>query len=150
MTAPSLKARLDAEIKAAMKGGHKDRLGTLRMMHSAVRQREIDERVELDDAGVTEVLDRLAKRHRESIAQYGDAGRDDLVQKEEAELAVVTEFLPEPLDEAALAELVDAAVAETGAATMKDMGGVMGVLKPRVQGRADMASVSAAVKSRLG
>lgn len=150
MTATSLKERLDGEIKSAMKAGQRERLGTLRMMHSAIRQREIDDRVELDDDGVTEVLDRLAKRHRESISQYREAGRDDLVEREEAELAVVAEFLPEPLDEAALAELVEAAIAETGAASMKDMGRVMGVLKPRVQGRADMASVSAAVKARLG
>ncbi len=150
MTATSLKERISGDIKAAMKAGQRDRLGTLRMIHAAIRQREIDERVELGDARVIEELDRLAKRHRESIAQYGDAGRDDLVAKEEAELAVVREFLPEQLDDTALAALVDTVIASTGATSMKDMGRVMAELKPRVQGRADMASVSAAVKRRLG
>ena len=150
MTATSLKERLSAEIKAAMKAGEKARLGTLRMMHAAIRQREIDNRVELDDAAVLEVLDKMAKQHRESIAQYRDAGRDDLVDQEERELAIVTEFLPEPLDEAALDGLIDEAIASTGAASMKDMGAVMGQLKPKVQGRADMGAVSARVKARLG
>ena len=150
MTADSIKERLSAEIKRAMKAGEKARLGTLRMMHSAIRQREIDDRVELGDDGVIEVLDRLAKRHRESIAQYSDAGRDDLVQQEQAELAVIGEFLPEALDEASLTQYIDAAIAATGATSMRDMGRVMAELKPRVQGRADMAQVSAAVKARLG
>lgn len=150
MTATSLKERLSAEIKAAMKAGEKARLGTLRMMHAAIRQREIDQQVELDDAAVIEVLDRLAKQHRESIAQYREAGREDLVGQEERELAIVAEFLPEPLDDAALDELIDQAIATTGAASMKDMGAVMGELKPKVQGRADMGAVSARVKARLG
>ena len=150
MAAGSIKERLSAEIKRAMKAGDKSRLGTLRMMHSAIRQREIDERVELGDDGVLEVLDRMAKRHRESIAQYGEAGRDDLVNQEEAELRVIGEFLPEALDEATLNEYIEEAITATGASSMRDMGRVMAELKPRVQGRADMAQVSAAVKARLG
>ena len=150
MSATPLKERLSADIKAAMKGGDKARLGTLRMMHAAIRQREIDERVELGDAGVIEEFDRMAKRHRESIAHYREAERDDLVEREEAELAVIAEYLPAQLEEAELDALVDAAISETGAASMKDMGRVMGVLKPRVQGRADMGAVSTRVKSRLG
>lgn len=150
MSPASLKDRLSADIKAAMKGGDKARLATLRMMHAAIRQREIDSQSELDDQGVLEVLDRQARQHRESIAQYGEAGRDDLVEREQAEVAVIAEYLPEPLDEAELDRLVDEAIAATGAASMKDMGAVMGELKPQVQGRADMGAVSARVKARLG
>ncbi|MDZ7828462.1 MAG: GatB/YqeY domain-containing protein [Halofilum sp. (in: g-proteobacteria)] len=150
MTGGSIKERLSADIKAAMKAGDKERLGRLRMIHAAIKQREVDERTELDDPATLEVLDRKAKQHRESIAQYRDAGRDDLADREEAELAVIAEYLPEPLDEAALDALIDEAIAATGASSMKEMGQVMGRLKPRVQGRADMGAVSARVKSRLG
>ncbi|MEX0607515.1 MAG: GatB/YqeY domain-containing protein, partial [Halofilum sp. (in: g-proteobacteria)] len=132
-----IKDQLAAEIKTAMRAGDKARLGTLRMMHAAIRQREIDEQVELDDARVIEVLDRMAKQHRESATQYREAGRADLTDHEEAELAVLGEFLPEPLDEATLDTLIDEAIAESGASSMKDMGGVMATLKPQVQGRAD-------------
>lgn len=145
----SIKERLAADIKAAMRAGDKGRLGTLRMMHAAIRQREIDERIELDDAGVIEVLDRMAKQHRESLAQYREAEREDLAAKEEGELAVLGDFLPEPLDDATLDELIDAAIAEAQAGSMKDMGRVMAALKPQVQGRADISAVSARVKSRL-
>lgn len=150
MSATSLKERLTGDIKAAMKGGDKARLGTLRMMHAAIRQREIDEQTELGDDQVLEVLDRMAKRHRESIAQYSQAGRTDLVEQEESELTVIAEYLPEPLSDADLDRVIDEAVAETGAASIKDMGRVMAELKPRVQGRADMSTVSARVKARLG
>lgn len=149
MSETTLKEQLAAEIKAAMRAGDKARLGTLRMMHSAIRQREIDEQVELDDASVIEVLDRMAKQHRESATQYREAGREDLATQEEQEFAVVGEFLPEPLDDAALDGLIDDAIAETGAAAMKDMGRVMAILKPQIQGRADMSAVSARVKARL-
>ncbi len=145
----SLKDQLAGEIKAAMRAGDKARLGTLRMMHAAIRQREVDERVELDDASVVEVLDRMAKQHRESATQYREAGRTDLADQEESELAVVGEFLPEPLDEAALDALIEQAIGDTGAGSMKDMGSVMAALKPQVQGRADMSAVSARVKARL-
>ncbi|MDX1610213.1 MAG: GatB/YqeY domain-containing protein [Halofilum sp. (in: g-proteobacteria)] len=150
MTEPSIKQRLSADIKAAMKAGEKERLGALRMIHAAIQQREVDERRELDDTATLEVLDKKAKQHRESLDQYREAGRDDLAGREEAELAIIAEYLPEPLDDAAIDALIDEVVAETGAASMKDMGKVMSALKPRVQGRADMSAVSARVKSRLG
>ena len=150
MPATSLKERLSADIKAAMKGGDKARLGTLRMMHAAIRQREIDDRTELGDDQVLEVLARMAKRHRESIAQYAEANRADLVEQEESELAVIADYLPEPISDGELDRMIGEAVAETGAASMKDMGRVMAELKPRIQGRADMSAVSARVKARLG
>lgn len=149
MPEPSIKERLSAEIKSAMKAGEKTRLGALRQIHAAIVQREVDERVELDDAGVLAVLDKLAKRYRESIDQYREGGRDDLVSREEAELEIVREFMPRPLDDAEIERLVDAAIERTGAATVKDMGRVMGELKPQIQGRADMGQVSARVKARL-
>jgi len=150
VSATSLKERLTADIKAAMKGGDKARLGTLRMMHASIRQREIDDQTELGDEQVLEVLDRMAKRHRESIAQYAEANRADLVEQEESELAVIADYLPEPISDEELDRMIGEAVAETGAASMKDMGRVMAELKPRVQGRADMSAVSARVKARLG
>jgi len=146
----TIKERLAAEIKAAMKGGDKPRLGALRQIHAAIKQREVDERIELDDAGALVVLDKLAKQYRESIDQYRAAAREDLVSKEEQELAVAQEFLPQPLDGAEIERLVEEAIASTGAGGMKDMGRVMGILKPQVQGRADMGAVSARVKARLG
>lgn len=150
MTGSSIKERLGADIKAAMKAGEKERLGALRMIHAAIRQREVDERRELDDAATLEVLDKQAKQHRESLEQYRNAGREDLAAREEAELAILAEYLPEPLSEPALEALIDEVLDETGATTMKDMGRVMAALKPRVQGRADMGAVSARVKTRLG
>lgn len=150
MADTTIKERLAAEIKAAMKGGDKPRLGALRQIHAAIKQREVDERIELDDAGALVVLDKLAKQYRESIDQYRAAAREDLVSKEEQELAVAQEFLPQPLDGAEIERLVEEAIASTGAGGMKDMGRVMGILKPQVQGRADMGAVSARVKARLG
>ena len=150
MTGSTIKERLGADIKAAMKAGEKERLGALRMIHAAIKQREVDERRELDDPATLEVLDKKAKQHRESLEQYRNAGREDLAAREESELAVIAEYLPEPLDDAALDALVDEVIEQTGATTMKDMGQVMGALKPRVQGRADMGAVSARVKARLG
>ncbi len=136
-------------MKAALRAGDKARLGTLRLIRAAIKQVEVDQRKTLDDAGVVAVLDRMAKQRRESIAQFEAAGRTDLRDKEQAELAVIQHYLPEPLGEAELAALIEAAIKETGARTLRDMGKVMGILKPRIQGRADMAAVSAAVKSRL-
>jgi hypothetical protein len=149
MAQPTIKQRLAEEIRRAMKAGEKERLGALRQIHAAIQQREVDERVELDDAAVLAVLDKLAKQYRESLDQYEAAGREDLVRRERAELDVVAEFLPAPLEEAEIERLVDEAIVETGAATVRDMGRVMGVLKPKVQGRADMSAVSARVKARL-
>jgi len=137
-------------MKAAMRAGDKPRLGTLRMLWAAVCQREVDERAgELDDAAVIAVVEKAVKQRREAADQYREAGRAELADKEQAELEVLREYLPQPLDESQLAALVEEAVRETGAASMKDMGKVMATLRARVQGRADMADVSARVKSRL-
>lgn len=144
-----LKQQLTDDMKAAMKRGDKARLAVIRMINAAIKQREVDERVELDDAQVLAVLDKMLKQRRDSLAQYRDAGRGDLADQEAAEIEVIQAYLPEALSEAELAQLIDQAIAETGAAGMKDMGKVMGLVKPKVQGRADMAAVSAAVKQKL-
>ncbi len=147
--ASDLKHRLQQAVKDAMRAKDKTRLGVLRMVTAAVKQREVDERTELDDAQVLEVLTRMVKQRRESIAQYRDAGRDDLAAVEEAELEVLAEFMPQPLSEQELDELVAQAISDTGAEGMQDMGRVMGQLKSQVQGRADMGAVSKMVKARL-
>lgn len=147
--ADSLKQRILNDVKQAMRDKDKARLGALRLITAAIKQKEVDERVELDDAGVLVVLDKLAKQYRDSIEQYRQAGRDDLVEKESHELNVVTEYLPEQLNDTELDALIQKAVEETGASSMADMGKVMGVLKPKVQGRADMGEVSARVKALL-
>ena len=136
-------------MKAALKGGDKRRLGVVRLILAAVRQKEIDDRVELDDAGVLAVLDRMLKQRRDSIAQYEQVGREDLAEQERYEVEVCRSYMPEPLGEAEIDALIDQALAETGAASMRDMGKLMGWLKPRLQGRADMGAVSARVRGRL-
>jgi len=133
-----------------MKGGDKARLGVIRLMLAAVKQREVDERIELDDAQVLAVLDKMVKQRRDSIQQYTDAGRSDLAEQEAAEIAVIQEFLPEELPEAEIAGIIEAAIAETGAESMRDMGKVMAIVKPKVQGRADVGMVSGLVKQKLG
>lgn len=145
----SLRQQINDDVKAAMRGKAKDRLGVLRMINAAIKQKEVDERTELDDTGVLAVLDKLAKQHRDSIQQYDEAGRTDLVEKETFELEIVQSYLPRALDDNELEELVTAAIADAGAASMQDMGKVMGLLKPRVQGRADMSRVSSLVKAHL-
>jgi len=145
-----LQDQLQSDMKVAMKAGDKRRLGAIRLIRAAVRQREVDERIELDDAQVLAVLDKMVKQRRDSIAQYEQAGRADLADNERYEIEVCREYMPEALDEQALTGLVDAAIASSGAASMKDMGKVMGELRPQVQGRADMGAVSAMVKQRLG
>ena len=144
-----LKERINAAVKAAMRAGDKARRGTLRMVMAAIKQREVDERRELSDADVLAVLSKMIKQRRESYAQYDDAGRQDLAQKEQAEIDCISEFMPQPLSDAEIDQLVDAAITETQARSVKDMGKVMGVLKPKVQGRADLGVVSARVKARL-
>ncbi len=133
-----------------MKGGDKARLAVVRLMLAAVKQREVDERIELDDSQVLAVLDKMVKQRRDSIQQYGDAGRDDLVAQEAAEIEVIQEFLPTALSDDAINAIIEAAIAETGAESMRDMGKVMGIVKPQVQGRADVGQVSGRVKQRLG
>lgn len=148
--AEGLKERIQADVKDAMRARDKERLATLRMITAGLQQKEVDDRVELDDAAVLALLDKMAKQRRESIEQYEQGGRDELAQRERAELAVIESYLPQPLSDAELDALVTEAITATGAAAMADMGRVMGELKPRVQGRADMGEVSARVKARLG
>jgi uncharacterized protein YqeY len=133
-----------------MRARDKARLAVLRMTTAAIKQKEVDERVELDDTGVLQVLDKMSKQRRESLEQYRSAGRTDLARQEQFELDLLSEYLPEPLEEAALAELIHVAIAETGASSMRDMGAVMQHLRDQVQGRADMKAVSNAVKAILG
>lgn len=145
-----LKQQITDAMKAAMKGGDKARLGVVRLMLAAIKQREVDERIELDDTQVLAVLDKMVKQRRDSIQQYGDAGRDDLVAQEASEIEVIQEFLPAGLSEAEIIAIIEAAIAETGAESMRDMGKVMGIVKPKVQGRADVGQVSSLVKQKLG
>ncbi len=145
----SLKQRIDDEIKAAMRAKDKDRLGTLRLVAAAIKQREVDERITLDDVQVLAVLDKMIKQRRDSIEQYRKAAREDLAQREEAEVLVIQAFMPAALSDAEIDALVAAAVTESGAASIKDMGKAMALLRPKVQGRADMGVVSAKLKARL-
>ncbi len=145
-----LRAQIRADVKAAMRRRDKARLAVLRLIEAALKQKEVDERVELDKSGVVAVLGKLAKQHRDSIDQFEQAGRDDLVEKERFELEVVQSYLPQPLDEEEVRRIIQDVVKATGAESMRDMGRVMGLLKPKLQGRADMAKVSALVKAQLG
>lgn len=144
-----LKQRISDDVKAAMRNKERERLATLRLIQAAIKQKEVDERIELDDSQTLAVLDKMAKQHQDSITQYEKAGRKDLVEKEQAELAIVKEYLPEQLGEDEIMEHIREAIEEAGAETMKDMGKVMGILKPKLQGRADMGSVSGLVKKQL-
>ena len=144
-----LKHRIQEEMKAALREGDRRRLGVIRLMLAAVKQREIDERVELDNAEIVAVLNKMTKQRRDSIEQYRAAGREDLADQERYEIDIITTYLPETLGDDQVAKLIDAAITETGAGSMRDMGKVMGVLKQRLEGRADIAAVSAIVKSRL-
>ena len=150
MGSSAIKDRLAGDIKTAMKAGDKPRLATLRNIHAAIKQREVDERSELDDSAVLAVLDKRAKQHRESLEAYRSAGRDDLAEQEASELAVLEAYLPAALSDDELDEEIAAAITEAEANSMRDMGRVMGLLKPRLQGRADMGAVSTRVKQRLG
>lgn len=145
----SLKNRLSEDVKAAMRAGEKKRLGTLRMAQAAIKQKEVDERIELDDAAVLALIDKLIKQRRDSAEQYRGGQREDLAAIEEAEIEVLQAYLPEPLTDAEIDEIIDAAIRETEAASMADMGRVMGRIKPQVQGRADMGAVSGRVRQRL-
>ena len=149
-TFPVLKQQLTDAMKAAMKGGDKPRLAVIRLILAAVKQREVDERIELDDSQVLAVLDKMVKQRRDSIEQYQNAGRDDLVAQESSEVDIIQEFLPAALSDEEIAAIIDAAINETGAESMRDMGKVMGIVKPQVQGRADVGKVSGLVKQKLG
>lgn len=145
----SLKSRLQDEMKAAMKNRDKPRLGVIRLMLAEIKQKEIDQRVSLDDDSVVALLDRMLKQRRESASQYRDAGREDLVSVEEFEGSVIQEFLPAPLTADEINALIGQAIDQVGAASVRDMGKVMAGLKPLMQGRADMAEISKLVKGRL-
>ena len=145
----SLKQRLTDDMKAAMKGGDKGSLGVIRLVNAAIKQKEVDERIELDDAAVLTVLDRMVKQRKDSVTQYEAAAREDLAAIERAEIVVIERYLPAKLDEAAILAAIDAAIAQTGASGAADMGKLMGVLKPQLAGQADMGQVSALVKKRL-
>lgn len=146
----SLKLRLTDDMKAAMKGGDKHTLGVVRLMLAAVKQREVDERVELDDAAVLAVLEKMVKQRRDSVSQYEVAAREDLAQVERDEIVVIERYLPEKLGEAEILAAIEAAKAQTGAAGPADIGKLMGVLKQQLAGKADMGVVSRLVKQSLG
>ena len=146
----TLKARITEDMKTAMRSGEKDRLSCIRMLQAGIQQREVDERITLDNAQVLAVIDRMIKQRRESVAQFDAGKRADLVAKESAEIAWLTQYLPAQLGDAELEALIREAIAATGASSMKEMGKVMGVLKPKVQGRTDIGALSARIKTALG
>jgi len=146
----ALKERLTEDMKSAMRAADKARLGTLRLALAAIKQREVDERITLDDTQVIAVVEKMIRQRREAITQFEAGKRADLVAKENAEIAVLRGYLPAQLGAVELEELITAAITATGAASMKDMGKVMAAVKPQVQGRADMGAVSARIKQRLG
>ncbi len=148
--ADTLKARITEAMKNAMRAQEKQRLGAIRLMLADIKRIEVDERIEVDDARVLIILDKMNKQRRDSIAAFESAGRTELADNEKFELSVIAEFLPQQLTEAEIADLIAKAVAETGAASAADMGKVMAILKPQIQGRADMAAVSKLVKAQLG
>ncbi|GAB7526523.1 GatB/YqeY domain-containing protein [Paraburkholderia sp. 2C] len=145
----SLKVRINDDMKAAMRARETERLGTIRLLLAAIKQREVDDRIELDDAGITAVIDKMIKQRKDSISQFETAGRTDLVAKEKGELDVLAAYMPAQISDEEIAAEVQAAVAQTGAAGPQDMGKVMGVLKPKLAGRADMTAVSAKVRAAL-
>ena len=146
----SLKERITDDMKAAMRSGEKGRLGLIRMITSAIKQREVDERVVLDDVQVLSVLDKMIKQRKESLVHFQAGNRQDLVEKEAAEIALLQTYLPTPLSAAEIDVLINDAVAATGAAGIKDMGKVMAIIKGKAQGRADLGAVGAKIKAKLG
>ena len=145
----TLKARIQEDMKSAMRAGEKEKLANIRMVMAAIKQREVDERIELDDAQVLSVIDKMLKQRRESIVQFKAGGRADLVAKEEAELAQLSAYMPAQLSEAELDAMIAEAIAATGAASIKDMGKVMATIKAKAAGRADLGAVGARIKARL-
>ncbi len=145
----ALKDTLQQDMKTAMRGGDKPKLAVIRLILAAIKQREVDERIELDDAQITIALDKMSKQRRDSLEQFEKAGREDLAEQERFELEIIRTYLPKPLDDAEIDSLIKAAIEATGAASIKDMGKVMGQLKEKLQGRADMGSVSGKIKAQL-
>lgn len=146
----SLKAQITEDMKTAMRAKETARLGTIRLLQAAIKQREVDERIELGDADVVAVIEKMLKQRRDSIAAYEGAGRNDLADAEKAEVTVLQAYLPAQLTEAEIAAIVEKVIAETGAAGAKDMGKVVGAVKPLVAGKADMGKVSGIIKAKLG
>jgi uncharacterized protein YqeY len=146
----SLKQQLTEDMKTAMRGGDKHRLGVVRLILAAVKQREVDERIELDDTQVLAVLEKMLKQRKDSVTQYAAAGREDLAEVERAEMVIIEAYLPAKLSEAEVDALISDAIAETGASTARDMGKVVALVKTKAAGRADMGQVSARIKARLG
>ena len=146
----SLKERITEDMKAAMRSGEKERLGAIRMITAAIKQREVDERITLDDAQVTSVIEKMIKQRKESLVQFQAGGRQDLADKESAEINLLQTYLPAQLSDAELDQLIQEAITATGAANVKDMGKVMGIIKTKAAGRADMGVVGAKIKARLG
>jgi uncharacterized protein len=145
----ALKERITEDMKTAMRAGEKDRLATIRLILAAIKQREVDERIALDDSQVLAAIEKMIKQRKEAIAQFQAGGRADLVAKETAEITVLQAYLPEQLSDAELDALIAEAIASTGAASIKDMGKVMGLVKAKAQGRADMAVVGTRIKQKL-
>ena len=146
----TLKAQISEDMKSTMKAGDKDRLKVLRLMRAAIQQIEVDKRIELDDSAVLGVLDKMVKQRRDSISQFKNGGREDLADIELAEITVLKTYLPEQLGEAEVDKIIDQAIKDSGAESIRDMGKVMGQVKAKAAGRADMGAVSAKVKERLG
>jgi uncharacterized protein YqeY len=146
----ALKDRITEDMKNAMRAGEKERLATIRLILSAVKQREVDERITLDDSQVLAAIEKMIKQRKEAITQFAAGGRADLVAKETAEIAILQAYLPAQMSDAEIDALIAEAIASTGAASIKDMGKVMGVVKAKAQGRADMGAVSARIKQKLG
>ncbi len=144
-----IKSRIESSVKDAMRARDTRRLGVLRLTMSELKKVEIDERIELDDTRVLAILDKMSKQRKDSLAQFQQAGREDLVEQESFELDLLKEYMPEALDDAAVLAIIDQAIADSGASSMKDMGQLMGLIRPQVQGRADMGAVSAIVKEKL-
>ncbi len=145
----SLKEQITHDMKAAMRSGEKDRLGVIRLITSAIKQREVDERIELDDSAVMAILEKMIKQRRDSISQFEAGGRPELAAVEAAEIDILKAYLPEALSDAEVDAIIAAAVTESGASSVKDMGKVMGLVKPKVQGRADMGAISGKIKAKL-
>ena len=145
-----LKSRIQEDVKDAMRARDRQRLGALRLITAGIKQKEVDERISLDDSAVISVLEKMIKQRRDSRQQYEQAGREDLAAQEAFEIDILQGYMPAALSESEISGLVETAILETGASSMKDMGKIMGVLKPKLQGRADMGAVSGLVRARLG
>ncbi len=146
----SLKERITDDMKAAMRSGEKERLGAIRMITAAIKQREVDERIALDDSQVLSVIEKMIKQRKESLMQFQTGNRPDLADKESAEITLLQSYMPAQLSDADLDQMISEAISSTGAASIKDMGKVMGIIKSKAQGRADMAAVGAKIKAKLG